>query len=58
MRQLLESGYEVFVQAQNSFQLNGGSAILAVRPDLIIARGDHPLVIDGKTGQDNPSNVA
>ena len=56
--QFIDSGYQVSVEAQNSFRLNGRTAVLAGRPDLIIERGDHLLVVDVKSGQEHPSHVA
>ena len=49
-----ERGYDVYVEAQNSFQLRGRTATLAGRPDLIVDRGDDALIIDVKTGQEQP----
>ena len=49
-----EHGYDVYIEAQNSFQLRGRTATLAGRPDLIVNRGDDALIIDVKTGQEQP----
>ena len=44
--------YEVRVEAQNAFRLQGHSAVLAGNPDLLVINNDHVLVIDVKTGQE------
>ena len=49
-----ERGYVVYVEAQNSFRLRGRTATLAGRPDLIVDRDDDALIIDVKTGQEQP----
>ncbi len=49
-----ERGCDVYVEAQNSFQLRGRTATLAGRPDLIVDRGNDALIIDVKTGQEQP----
>ena len=48
------SGHAVRVERQNSFQLRGGTATLAGRPDLIVDRGDDALIIDVKSCQEQP----
>ena len=48
------SGYGVFVERQNSFQLRGQTATLAGRPDLLVVSGDHALIIDVKHGRERP----
>ena len=53
------SGYDVHVEAQNAFRLQGRTATLAGQPDLIIPSGDdHVLIIDAKTGAERASHVA
>ena len=47
-------GYDVHVEAQNTFRLQGQTATLAGKPDLIVVRGDHTLIIDTKAGQEQP----
>ena len=47
-------GYEISVEGQNSFQLQGKTATLAGRPDLIVRSPRHRLIIDVKTGQEQP----
>ena len=48
-------GYTVEVEEQNSFQLRGKSATLAGRPDLVARRDDEAVIVDAKTGQENPA---
>ena len=52
----LTSGYDVFVEAQNAFRLQGRTAMLAGRPDLLVVSGDDILIIDAKTGQERTSH--
>ena len=49
-----EPGYDVHVEGQNAFRLRGKSATLAGRPDLIVDRFDDALIIDVKTGREQP----
>ena len=50
----IQSGYDVCVEDQNAFQLRGHSAILAGKPDLLVLNKDRILIIDFKTGQEQP----
>ena len=50
----IQSGYDVRVENQNAFQLRGHSAILAGKPDLLVLNKDRILIIDFKTGQEQP----
>lgn len=50
-------GYDVDVERQNAFALQGRTATLAGRPDLIAWRDDEAVVIDAKTGHESPSHV-
>ena len=45
---------KVYVEGQNSFRLRGKSATLAGRPDLIVVRNNHALIIDVKAGREQP----
>ena len=47
-------GYDMSVEGQNTFRLRGQSATLSGKPDLIVARGDDALIIDVKTGREQP----
>ena len=51
-----ERGNTMYVENQNSFRLEGETAILAGRPDLIVMRGEDALIIDVKTGREQPSH--
>ena len=51
-------GHDVHVEGQNAFRLRGKSATLAGRPDLIVDRFDDTLIIDVKTGREQPWHVA
>ena len=48
------SGYDVYVEKQNSFRLRVQSATLAGRPDLIVVNGYHARIIDVKSGREQP----
>ena len=50
----IQSGYEVRVENQNALQLRGHSAILAGKPDLLVLNKGRILIIDFKTGQEQP----
>ena len=49
--------YEVDVERQNAFALQGRMATLAGRPDLIAHREDSVVIVDAKTGHDSPSHA-
>ena len=51
------SGFHVDIEAQNSFQLRGNTAILAGRADLIAHRDDEAIIVDAKTGHESASHV-
>ena len=51
------NGYEVRVERQNSFQLRGRTATLAGQPDIIVNRGSDALIIDVKSGGEQPSHT-
>ena len=46
----------VYVEGQNSFRLQGQTATLAGRPDLIVVRSNDALIIDVKAGREQPSH--
>ena len=50
-------GLDVDVEAQNRFELRGKSATRAGRPDLVARRDDEAVIVDAKTGQENPSHL-
>ena len=50
-------GHDVYVEGQNSFRLQGQSATLAGKPDLVIVRNKDALIIDVKTGRQQAWHV-
>jgi hypothetical protein len=57
-RQLEEDGYEVFLEGQNSFLLEGRTGVkLAGKADIVAIKDDDAVVIDCKTGQQRNSDV-
>ncbi len=57
-RRFEDSGYDVRVEGQNAFRLQGRIATLAGQPDLIVPSNDHILIVDAKTGVERASHVA
>ena len=57
-RKFEDSGYDVSLEGQNAFRLQGRIATLAGQPDLIIPSNDHILIVDAKTGVERASHVA
>ena len=57
-RKFEDSGYDVRVEGQNAFRLQGRIATLAGQPDLLVLNKDHILIIDAKTGAERASHVA
>jgi len=47
-------GYEVFTEDQNFFRLQGATATLAGKPDLIAVKGNDLVIVDAKTGKPSP----
>ena len=50
-------GFDVDIEAQNSFELRGRSATLAGKPDLITQRDGQAVIVDVKTGQESASHI-
>ena len=50
-------GFDVNIEVQNNFQLQGKSATLAGKPDLITQRDGQAVIVDVKTGEDSASHV-
>ena len=50
-------GFDVDVEAQHRFELRSKSATLGGRPNLVARRDDESVIVDAKTGQENPSHV-
>ena len=57
-RKFEDSSYDVRVEGQNAFRLQGRTATLAGQPDLIVPSNDHILIVDAKTGAERASHVA
>jgi len=57
VRALEEDGWTCYTEDQNSFKLEGRSAILAGKPDIVAVKGDQVLVVDGKTGRQKDSDI-
>lgn len=55
--ELEEVGWTVSVEDENSFKLEGTSAVLAGKPDLVATMPGRVLVIDGKTGRERDSDI-
>ena len=55
--ELRRQGYEVFVEAQNDFKLDGkNGARLSGKADIVAIRDDDALIVDCKTGGDKNSD--
>ena len=50
-------GYEVFTEDQNFFRLQGATATLAGKPDLIAVKGNDLVITDAKTGKPSPHHA-
>jgi CRISPR/Cas system-associated exonuclease Cas4 (RecB family) len=55
--ELEEAGWTVFVENQNEFKLEGETATVAGKPDIIATMPGHLLVVDGKTGRQRDSDI-
>lgn len=55
--QLERDGWAVEVEAQNAFKVEGASAVVAGKPDLVARKGEVVRIIDGKTGRERDSDV-
>jgi hypothetical protein len=54
---MIDAGYKVYTERQNSFSLRGQTGItLGGKPDLIGIRENEGLIVDGKTGQPKDSD--
>jgi hypothetical protein len=56
-RELEADGWTVFVEDENSFKLEGETAVVAGKMDLVAVKGDKVLVVDGTTGRQRESDV-
>lgn len=55
--ELERDGWTVTVEDDNSFKLEGDSAVVAGKMDLVAVKGDRVLVVDGKTGRERDSDM-
>lgn len=56
-RELERTGWAVTVEAQNSFKLEGETAVVAGKPDIVATKDGLVLVVDGKTGRERESDI-
>lgn len=56
-KELEEDGWAVTSEEQNAFKLEGESAIVAGKPDLVATKPGQVLVVDGKTGKERDSDI-
>jgi CRISPR/Cas system-associated exonuclease Cas4 (RecB family) len=56
-KELEEDGWTVFTEEQNAFKLQGSTATVAGKPDIVAAKDGQILVVDGKTGRVKDSDV-
>lgn len=55
--ELREEGYQVSVEDQNSFRIEGkNGAIISGKPDIVAIRGQDVCIVDCKTGKEKPSD--
>lgn len=55
--ELEREGYTVTVEEQNAFSLEGASAVVAGKADIIATRPGITLIVDGKTGRERESDI-
>lgn len=56
-QQLEADGWTCYVEDANAFRLEGATAVLAGKPDLVAVKGDQVLLVDGKTGRERESDI-
>jgi CRISPR/Cas system-associated exonuclease Cas4 (RecB family) len=56
-QQLERDGWTVTVEDANAFKLEGSSAVVAGKADLVAVKDDRVLVVDGKTGRERESDI-
>lgn len=54
--ELEENGWTVATEDQNKFALEGTSAVVAGKPDIVATMPGHILIVDGKTGRARESD--
>lgn len=56
-RELEEAGWTVTVESDNDFKLEGQTAVVAGKPDIVATIPGQILVVDGKTGRERDSDI-
>lgn len=56
-RALEADGWTVTTESDNDFKLEGASAVVAGKPDLVATKPGYTLLVDGKTGRERDSDV-
>lgn len=57
VKELRAEGWTVTTEDQNSFKLEGASAVVAGKPDIVATKDDQILVVDGKTGKRKDADI-
>ena len=57
IEQWQDLGCTVAVANQNAFRLRGRTAILAGKPDLIVGCDDKVMIVEVKTGREQPGHA-
>lgn len=55
--EMKRAGFACAVEDENKFTLNGQTADVAGKPDLVASLGDQVVVVDGKTGRERDADV-
>lgn len=55
--ELARAGFACAVEDENKFTINGKTADVAGKPDLVATLGDHVVVVDGKTGRQRDADI-
>lgn len=54
--ELEDAGWQVAVEDQNEFKIEGELAVVAGKPDIVATQPGHTLIVDGKTGKERESD--
>lgn len=57
VRELEREGCTVTLEGQNDFKLEGASAVIGGKPDIVATKDNVVLVVDGKTGRERESDI-
>lgn len=57
VKELEADGWTVMVEDQNAFKLEGASAVVAGKPDIVATKAGQVMVVDGKTGRERESDL-